>query len=401
MSSSGYINVFQWNRERFFSRRVKFDSGFNVMAVYMKFPDMDQQSFIASPASRSESWGGGRDPSDSPRKFMWLSPRIGRSRTKADAPSSRSLPQSVIRPSAAGKIKFPLSLGNIASFLHWVSFLSWFPMRPIVSNSSRPATSTSPFQIPPAYNAFPRNNPGNIFFPNWWILDWSLRSYGVILNQLTKWNYRSFKWLPKTSFKGRLPIKIIDLWRFADRCDIPWNLPTIFHPDLIATVPQTYLPSLCALLFQQSHSFPICVVSTYNDSRENLQRLCQILRNCQCKWLLGFPCRQGPSAGSIVFPEKFLFLHGYDWIHWVAKSCTTTAYRWLFRDSHPSLRTLWSAVIKSPKYSALGTTVPARLLQEPLVIFVLKQMSQFRSFGKWVQILCLLGRYYFCSRLQW
>ena len=32
MSSSGYINVFQWNREWFFSRRVKFDSGFNVMA---------------------------------------------------------------------------------------------------------------------------------------------------------------------------------------------------------------------------------------------------------------------------------------------------------------------------------------------------------------------------------
>ena len=30
-------------------------------------------------------------------------------------------------------------------------------------------------------------------------------------------------------------------------------------------------------------------------------------------------------------------LHGYDWIQWVAKSCTTTAYRWLFRDSHPSL----------------------------------------------------------------
>ena len=31
-------------------------------------------------------------------------------------------------------------------------------------------------------------------------------------------------------------------------------------------------------------------------------------------------------------------LHWYDCIHCVAKSCTTTAYRWLFRDSHPSLR---------------------------------------------------------------
>ena len=35
-------------------------------------------------------------------------------------------------------------------------------------------------------------------------------------------------------------------------------------------------------------------------------------------------------------------------IHWVATPCTTTAYVWLFRDSHPSLRSCWSAVIKSP-----------------------------------------------------
>ena len=47
---------------------------------------------------------------------------------------------------------------------------------------------------------------------------------------------------------------------------------------------------------------------------------------------------------------EVLFLHGYAWIHWVARSCTTTAYRWLFRDSQFSLRTFWSAVIKSPKF---------------------------------------------------
>ena len=32
--SSGNVNVLQWNREWFFSRRVKFDSRFNVMAVF-------------------------------------------------------------------------------------------------------------------------------------------------------------------------------------------------------------------------------------------------------------------------------------------------------------------------------------------------------------------------------
>ena len=82
-------------------------------------------------------------------------------------------------------------------------------------------------------------------------------------------------------------------------------------------------------------------------------------------------------------------LHGYDWIHWVAKSCTTTAYRWLFRDSQLSLRTLWSAVIKSPKLSARGTASPLRLLHGALVILVRLQISQFRSLGKWVWTLCL------------
>ena len=82
-------------------------------------------------------------------------------------------------------------------------------------------------------------------------------------------------------------------------------------------------------------------------------------------------------------------LHGYDWIHWVPKSCTTTAYRWLLRDSQPSLRTLWSAVIKSPKFSAPGTAPPMRLLHGALVILVLRKISQFWSLGKWVSTLCL------------
>ena len=86
---------------------------------------------------------------------------------------------------------------------------------------------------------------------------------------------------------------------------------------------------------------------------------------------------------------EVLFLHGYAWIHWVARSCTTTAYRWLFRDSQLSLRTLWSAVIKSPKLSARGTASPLRLLHGALVILVRLQISQFRSLGKWVWTLCL------------
>ena len=73
-------------------------------------------------------------------------------------------------------------------------------------------------------------------------------------------------------------------------------------------------------------------------------------------------------------------LHGYDWIHWVAKSCTTTAYRWLFRDSHFSLRTLWSVIIKSPiifctRYGSANAS-SARAL-------VIWSFDRSRNFGLW------------------
>ena len=101
------------------------------------------------------------------------------------------------------------------------------------------------------------------------------------------------------------------------------------------------------------------------------------------------PCRlQDFLQAPLCFLRSFCFT--WVWLYPLgAKSCTTTAYRWLSRDSLSSLSSLWSAVIKSPKVSAFGTTVPARLMQEDLVIFVFKQISQFASFGKWEKILCL------------
>ena len=96
--------------------------------------------------------------------------------------------------------------------------------------------------------------------------------------------------------------------------------------------------------------------------RKDLHKLCPIPRNCQCRWLYTSYLAPRTFASSFVSPEKFLFCAGCAWIHWVAKSCTTIAYRWLFRDSQLSLRTLWSAVIKSPKFSARSTAPPMRLL---------------------------------------
>ena len=105
----------------------------------------------------------------------------------------------------------------------------------------------------------------------------------VVLNQWTKRNDWSFKMVSQNVSRMVSSRQTRDLECFAERCSIPWNLPTNFHLDLIATIRQRCLLLLCALLFQQSHLFPICVVSTYNDSRKDLHRLCQIPGNCQCK----------------------------------------------------------------------------------------------------------------------
>ena len=94
------------------------------------FQTWTKKSFIASPASGNESWGGGRDLSDSPRKSIFLSPWIGRCRTKVDVIRSWSPPRSLIRPSLS----------------HWV-FLSRFLMRPSCPTlqSLRPVRHLSKF----------------------------------------------------------------------------------------------------------------------------------------------------------------------------------------------------------------------------------------------------------------
>ena len=143
------------------------------------------------------------------------------------------------------------------------------------------------------------------------------------------------------------------------------------------------LLSLCALLFLQSHLFLICVALTCNDSRRIPHKTCQIPRNCQCKWLLVSSLAPELHWALLRFLRSFVF-----WSRIVTTELPNLAPPRHIDDRY-SLRTLWSAVVKSPKFSALGTTVPARLLQEALVIFVFQQISQSGSFEKCVWTLCL------------
>ena len=98
----------------------------------------------------------------------------------------------------------------------------------------------------------------------------------------------------------------------------------------------------------------------------NSSQDCQIPMNCQCKGLLVSWSAPRTSASSFPSSWEVVVLHGYDCVHWVAKSCVTTSYRWLFRDSHPSLRTLWSAVVKSPKFPLWARLYQCVSCKEPL-----------------------------------
>ena len=112
--------------------------------------------------------------------------------------------------------------------------------------------------------------------PNWWTFGLILRRNTVILNQWTTRDNWSFKRFSKASFIWWLPIRqeILNVPHIG--VAFHGNLPTMTHPDLIATIQQRYLLSLCALLSQQSHLFLICMVLTYNDSRKDVHRLSQL-----------------------------------------------------------------------------------------------------------------------------
>ena len=166
-----------------------------------------------------------------------------------------------------------------------------------------------------------------------------------------------------------------------------------FRPDLIATILHMSLLSLCALLFRQSHVFLICVVSTYNDSRKDLHRLCQIPRNCRCKRLLVSSSAPRTFVSSSAFPAKFLFCTG---------KIGSMAYRWLFRDSHRSLRTFVIRCDQVTKMFRSGhdctNTSSARSpyyfrLQADITIWVLREVS--------ADTMLTQTRHHFCSRLHW
>ena len=180
----------------------------------------------------------------------------------------------------------------------------------------------------------------------------------------------------QNAFRMEFSHQIVNPEYFADSRNIPQHPPTIRYPDRTAIAPHVSPLLPCVLLSQQSHLFPICVVSTYNDFRRDLHKLCRIPRNCQCKWLL--VAYSAPRTfGSFCFARTRLdplggqILH-YDCISMIVSRFTT------FTENFVICCNQITKIFCTRYGSASASCARA------LVILVLWQISPFRSLGKLV-----------------
>ena len=156
------------------------------------------------------------------------------------------------------------------------------------------------------------------------------------------------------------------LGHFADCCSVPKSLTTTFHLILTAAILLKHLLLFVERLFQRCHLSRIDEVLKFDDSMIDLHLLSQI----PSKYTTFGLC-DGSKNFNKFFPSHVKMLFCTDKIESIEwpRSCTTTAYRWLSLDSHPSLGTSWSAVIKSPNFSARSRASRVRLLQRALCYF--------------------------------
>ena len=153
----------------------------------------------------------------------------------------------------------------------------------------------------------------------------------------------------KSSFVQSSPVceQVLDISQIA--IAFHKNTITSYHPIHIAIIWLMSLLLLDVQLFLQFRLSLIDEVYLFDDSMIILQNACQNLINCLHENLLASATLSVNFRKFFSVSCKVLVWHG---LHRVARTCTTTAYRWLFRDSRPSLRILCSAVIKSPYFSA-------------------------------------------------
>ena len=137
---------------------------------------------------------------------------------------------------------------------------------------------------------------------------------------------------------------------------------------------------------------------TYNDSRLILHRLCQIPTNCQCKWLLVSWSANKSFCKLFCVSWEVFVLHGLACVHWVAQSCTTTAYRWLSRFTFLTEDLVIRSWLITKMFRSGHDCTGASSARSPCDCHPQTEIAipVFREVSKNV----LFTRYHFCSRLQ-
>ena len=182
------------------------------------------------------------------------------------------------------------------------------------SNSSMSATRISPFQIHPAINAHLRKYFWQNFLVKWMMPGLVSRKNRITFNQLLQEELLVLlSGSPNRLSKGVFPIcqEVLNISQIAIAFHII-GPPLLIHPNLIASVQLTFPLLICVPPFQQYHSSQIDGVSKFDDSMIDLQRICQIPMNCQCKLLSFFltaretllhSLRLHPLSGKILYHD--------------------------------------------------------------------------------------------------
>ena len=167
----------------------------------------------------------------------------------------------------------------------------------------------------------------------------------MLLNHCSKWNNWSLERFSESSLIGSLPIfqDVVDVSQIAEA--FRWISPPFFIRSSWSTfIYSSYWSLRNAICLGSMRAGRSVIPWLFFTGFATFLRMVRVI-DFRLFWRL-----EKLSKTSLRLPRS-LILHG------------TTAYQWLFRDSPSSLRTLWSAFIKSPNSVARGTASPVGLLQ--------------------------------------
>ena len=330
----------------------------------MKPPWINQKSVRASTSSSDSSGrNSSLSPWDSPLRSSLL--MVG-SPLSVGARNLQSLPDFAV-PSATGKMN--------SSFFCLINTSFALILRRSIFDASIFSKSLGLLSNIFFPNSQPRKIAGNTFLPNSWILAWSFGEDGWYSTIVPKSIILPFEWFSKSSFAWRFPIcqEVLDISQTAN-----------FHPILTVATLLMCLLSLVGRHFQRCHLSRIDEVLKCGDSMIKTSHVFQNSIELSVKTTFG-PCDGSNNLNKLLSVSC-------ESLHFTLIRLDPLSGKILYHDSVPVIVSRFAplikdsliCVIKSPNFSARSEASPVRLLQEALVILVLKHTSQVRSFGKCV-----------------